>query len=328
MKEIFDAVDGNFLDQNELNSFIQHIMKVMMDSDTRKVETEKAKHEDGIDDDEITMLGEDSSREEDIHLSIAELFGAIFKTHKGLSQSLAENLCAQVIPKALDVNQTEKMHKFGIFLVDDMIEFLGIDLLGNRWEFLANALLTFIISKHATVRQAASYGLGQLAIQSRDYFAPIAESCVNKIYDSLKIPQNMDKPKPFGHSKDNSIAALGKILKNQGEKLANPTQVFGVWLESMPLKFDKMESIGQNEFLADLVNANAPLIVEAAPRAMAILGEILDTKTCSAEIRPKVVEAIKKLATMPNVSGDINNIFGSLSVAQRKKVNDLFVSHG
>jgi importin-5 len=35
---------------------------------------------------------------------------------------------------------TDKMHKFGIFLIDDMVEFLGFDLMSGKWNDFATAL--------------------------------------------------------------------------------------------------------------------------------------------------------------------------------------------
>lgn len=328
MKEIFEVLNQTYLTQVELGSFVDHIIKIMMDSDIRRAETEKAKHEEGVDEEEVTMLAEDASREEDIHLAIAELLGMIFKTHKAFCGQLADFICNQILPKALEPNQSVKMNKFGIFLVDDLIEYLGLEMLSSKWEFLSQALLIYSVSKHASIRQAANYGLGQLAIQSGPHFSVISDRVVNSIYESLKVPINTEKPKVYNHAKDNSIAALGKILKSQGQSLSNPQQVYGVWLDNMPLKFDKLESIGQNEFLADLVIANAPIIQETTPKIMFTLGEILDTKTCSDGIRPKVVEAIVKLTSYPNVSASFNEIMEKLSVAQRKRVNDIFANQG
>lgn len=56
------------------------------------------------------------------------------------------------------------MHKFGIFLIDDMVEYLGFDLCGQeRWHDFARALATFSQSNVAFVRQAAVYGIGVFA---------------------------------------------------------------------------------------------------------------------------------------------------------------------
>jgi len=44
------------------------------------------------------------------------------------------------------------MHKFGIFLVDDMIEFLGYKLIADKWLNLLEALLKYATSKTCFVR--------------------------------------------------------------------------------------------------------------------------------------------------------------------------------
>jgi hypothetical protein len=57
-----------------------------------------------------------------------------------------------VLPKALDPSQTQKMHKFGIFLVDDMVEYLGYQLIGDKWLSLLEALIKYSTSKTCYVR--------------------------------------------------------------------------------------------------------------------------------------------------------------------------------
>jgi len=39
------------------------------------------------------------------------------------------------------------MHKFAIFVIDDMIEFLGIELIPDKWPSLCEALLRFSSDK-------------------------------------------------------------------------------------------------------------------------------------------------------------------------------------
>ncbi len=74
------------------------------------------------------MLEDDNDIEEDLHVALAELIGTLFKTHKELTLPLVELLYNNILSKVLQPNLSDKMHKFGIFLIDDMIEFLGIEL--------------------------------------------------------------------------------------------------------------------------------------------------------------------------------------------------------
>ena len=44
------------------------------------------------------------------------------------------------------------IHKFGVFLVDDMIEFLGIELIPEEWPYLSEALLRYAKDHNTGVR--------------------------------------------------------------------------------------------------------------------------------------------------------------------------------
>lgn len=52
-----------------------------MASDKRKAENEKFKKDDDLEEEEIELINEDNDVEEDLHVSIAELMGVLFKTH-------------------------------------------------------------------------------------------------------------------------------------------------------------------------------------------------------------------------------------------------------
>lgn len=92
--------------------------------------------------------------------------GVLFKTHKELTLGIVETLYSQVLSHALQEKQSEEMHKFGIFIIDDMIEFLGIELIPEKWPHLCEALLRFACHKSCAVRQAAAYGIGVLSEKS------------------------------------------------------------------------------------------------------------------------------------------------------------------
>lgn len=87
-----------------------------------------------------------------MHVAIAELLGILFKTHADLSAEIADLMYTKFLPQVLGDSVSHKMHKFGIFLVDDMIEFLGFSRMSGKWEHLAEALAKFAISKDCSVR--------------------------------------------------------------------------------------------------------------------------------------------------------------------------------
>ncbi len=115
------------------------------------------------------------------------------------------------------------MHKFGIFVIDDMIEYLGIELIPDKWPHLCEALLRFACHKSIAVRQAAAYGIGVLSEKSHQVFNQLAPKCISRLFEALQIPQGTEKPKVdlkisfklkvYGHCRDNIVSAMGKIIR-------------------------------------------------------------------------------------------------------------------
>ncbi len=55
--------------------------------------------------------------------------GIIFKTHGSLSGGLVQELLNTILPPAMISTEKQKT-KFGLFIMDDMVEFLGPMFLG------------------------------------------------------------------------------------------------------------------------------------------------------------------------------------------------------
>ena len=325
MKDCLDEVGGKFLSSEEINEISQNLIKLLMESDKRKLENEKYKSEEDVDEEEIEMLNEDTSSEEDLQVAIAELIGVLFKTHKDMTLNLVELLYTQVLSKVLQPGLSDKMHKFGIFLIDDMIEFLGLELIPDKWPHLSEALIRFSNDKSCPVRQAAVYGIGVLAEKSREIFATMAPQCINALYEALKVPQSDEKNKVYGHCKDNTISALGKIIKNHHDKI-NLTEVIQVWLNSLPLKFDKPEAKVQHELLTDILLSNGQLVLgnngSNIPKIIKIFADVLDTKVCTPEIKNKIILCLNNFKSNTVLMSHWNEVVVGLDEKQKKKIED------
>ena len=59
--------------------------------------------------------------------------GILFKTHKELTLDIVDTLYREKLSYALQPDKSEEMHKFAIFVIDDMIEFLGVELISQIW---------------------------------------------------------------------------------------------------------------------------------------------------------------------------------------------------
>lgn len=109
--------------------------------------------------------------------------------------------------------------------------------------------------------------------------------------NSLEIPQGDEKTKVYGHTKDNSVAAIGRILKNHSDKI-DSAAVLNLWLTQLPLKFDKNEGFIQHQMLVDLVTINPSTMLgangENLPRVIEIYALILDGKCCNDAVKAAI----------------------------------------
>ena len=70
--------------------------------------------------------------------------------------------------------------------MDDMVEFLGPELLGQHYVTVAKEIIRFCTSTVSAVRQAASYGIGIMAEKSGQHFSAIANECLQGLKLSIE----------------------------------------------------------------------------------------------------------------------------------------------
>lgn len=326
IKDIID-LNGKFMNQTEIENLSARILKVLSESDLRKTENDNYKTEGECEQEELEVLDDDNDQEEDLHVGLAELIGIMFKTHKELTLPLVNILYTEVLTKVLQPTLSDKMHKFGLFLIDDMIEFLGIELIPNEWPHLSEALLKYSTDKTCFVRQAALYGIGMLALKSKEAFALLADACIAKILEALNLPKGDETDRVYGFARDNAISALGKIVQSHSDKV-NVQQILNVWLNYLPMTYDKPEGRKQHELLVDIIlNGNAHLILgpngENLPQVVKIFATIIDTKLSNDKIKKKIQQVLKALAQ--DQSALLKTAVEKLTDLQRQRLEQTLV---
>lgn len=166
MKDCIEVINTRFLAKEEIEQMGVKIFKEMQKSEDRKKENESAKKQGDLEEEEVQQIDEENQEEDTLFVSLGDLMGILFKTHKELTLPIVEQLYKNVLQKALQPQQSEEMRKFGIFIICDMIEFLGIELIPQIWPELLQALMIYVTDKSCAVRQAAAYGIGVLSEKS------------------------------------------------------------------------------------------------------------------------------------------------------------------
>jgi len=193
------------------------IISHLGDSIKRKQDNEKygTENKEDLDEDEFEALKDENDVEDEFNCALAELIGGLFESHKEMALHLVDTIYEEILPNVLTDNVTSKMNRFGLFLVDDMIEYLGIEYIPKIWPEMADIILNFAVHKVAETRQAAVYGIGVLAEKSQENFKPLASRCLEALYKALSMKKcSEDTEKTLAYARDNTVAAMGKILKS------------------------------------------------------------------------------------------------------------------
>ena len=258
----------------------------------------------------MAVFKDELKEENELQVALVELIGILFKTHKQYCGPLAEKILKEILPN-LENSDDKGKQKLVIYLIDDMIEFLGPDFLTQDvYQKLVKQLCSFTGSQSAPLRQAAVYGLGKAAQHGGAAFAGVANDSLAALQVAITMKPNaatQEKKKKmhkFNHARDNAIAAFGRVIRYQNMNV-DAVNLIGNWMELMPLKADVIEAKEQNEFLAEAFMKQPNLILgqnnERLEQFVTILGTICDPEQAEEETMDRLSVIVANLFQDPNL---------------------------
>lgn len=237
--------------------------------------------DDKLDEEDLAVLKEENKNEHELQISLAEIFGILFKTHKQHCKELVQKLLSQVLPEV--AKQTSKHYqKFVLFILDDMIEFLGPDHLGPVYPQIVAQVCQYSASKFSAIRQASVYGVGMVAQHGGAAFQAQSGLCLDSLKTAISFQmdaatqEKKSKQTQFNHARDNAIAALGKIIKYQ-EANIDAAAIIPSWVSLLPLHHDLEEAQMQNEIFAEILITRPAMVLGANNEGLEQLAVILGT---------------------------------------------------
>jgi hypothetical protein len=318
IKAVLEAPEEPFLSAQEINIMGEKAIKVLDDSIQRRLRDKAGSDEESEEED----ISEFTKKEEDeLHTAVSDILGSIFKTHATFSLDIVNFLYEKVLSKFLAPEASSEDHKFAIFVIDDIIEFIGQEGVGDKWNALCEAITRYADDTDDAVRQAAVYGLGVFAAKSSpEVYSAWSASILQKLEEAIKIPPTSNA-KTHGYARDNAIAALGRIIKHQSS-LIDLNTILPVWVNFFPLRHDKIEARLMHDFLADLTLSNTSLVDDQnLSRIVHIFSDILETKLIAPETVPKArtIFIMIQSGLYPNTA----EIWNTLSDTSRAKITNL-----
>lgn len=280
ISKILSKIDY-FLSKEELNKLFENIAGLIDETEKRRLElleekkkitelqnkkseiNKLKKHQENLvaaaeeesDDEDYDMLEEleeDIEEIENIQSSLSDSIGYSFKTHKDISHDIVNYIISTWLPKYFRSDASHFEISMGIFIIDDMMQYLGQNFMGHYWGELVKTLILYTTNTNHIIRRAANYGIGEVAEFTIQDFNLFAENAVNGLFTSLNIPQDKSVEDEWGAAKDNATRSLGKIMKFHSNTI-DLNKCFNIWLSHLPVVYDELESAEQHELLCDFI---------------------------------------------------------------------------
>lgn len=100
----------------------------------------------------MALLKEEGKSEYDLQLAAAELLGCLFKTHNQFVAQIVETLRTATLTEAFN-SGVQKRLKFGLFVLDDMVEHLGPTYFApDQYMMIVQTVCKFANYKSASLR--------------------------------------------------------------------------------------------------------------------------------------------------------------------------------
>lgn len=259
---------------------------------------------------------------ETIQKQIIQTIGTIIKIYKNESSEIINACLTKLIPKYITEGQSGSsfIQLMVVFLIDDLIE-LGPNFFDqDNWALLYKILIDLSKSKDYQMIRAISYGLGHYSKQcSITIFDPIASSVIQTLYSMNETPTKIKiakKKRKYLLSKDNIIAALGKIIKYQSNGAfikTNLPKLLLYWISNLPIQLEDDEIEEQHLFLCDVIISDGYSIMKSqhSKNILNLLIRIYQPKLEKNIINKKLKEMFKAMKQDKDILSLLEGYFSS-----------------
>ena len=297
---IFDKVEKNRIQLNKEED-------VKLQEVEKKTKEPKDEDIDEYYDEEIELdnIKQGIEGAEDIITSFSDAIGALFKTHKEFCMDIAGKMVNDVLPKYFGSKASNFEKKMGLFIMDDMIEFLGQELLGSIWPDIIKILIQYVDNPSCEIRQAASYGLGEFIKHTNNNYSVYAKDILDILYKGLKVQMGQEEEDEYHSAQDNVVTAFGKLILHRGKEYSNLKEIIQTWLDNLPIVTDLVESAGQHDLLCDIIINSSDMIFgennKNVPKIIKVLCKVINSKYSNDKVDAKIktiLEEMKKNSTL------------------------------
>jgi hypothetical protein len=291
-----EHIARELLDEKALTVVGQALLKLLSKSHERIMNREGKRKSEDYDEEMEEKIAKENEYEDELNFMVSECIGAFMQSHK--EQFLPTwNIILPEINRMLAPSSFWRTRKIALFIVDDVIENLGVAAAQYLPAFV-QAFFAYIGDENVEVRQAAAYGLAVAAQHGSKFFQPYVDEAVKRLL--VVIQKEGSRQGEDASATDNCVSALGKIAAYQ-----NRPQILPTWLGFLPIVDDSSEGPWNYGHLCTLIEANNPALIGKnfanLPKIISVLAEVLTTKEyrdmIDAPIAARMVANLKRIKT-------------------------------
>jgi hypothetical protein len=293
MAEAIKAAHANALAAKDVDDVCALSMKLLQESFERRAEANKEVQKVEDDDDEKEEWEMQKQADEQVRLKVAEIAGAVMKTHPDLFMQSGLERYATALPTLLSQKEDVIL---GIYIACDMLMYLG-ERAVTVWPVFIPKLLEGLQAKDEELRQACAYGVASGAPYAS--FAQYAPTAYAHVVAALQDPKAQKKKNKS--ATENLAAALGNLCQHQIAVLPAAADGSGwqLWLGHLPVTVDTEEGVKVHKQLATLLAQQHPLLLGASGERLSLCVKVL-------------VEVYKGTSADDEVNGMIRQIVSGL----------------
>lgn len=276
-------------------------------------------------DEDYETESECSDEDEDCLSGIATVLHSLFGVYKSDYLPYFQPLIEPIMK--LSVNDQAipwSNRQTALCIWDDLIEFTGQNSV-NYQKFYLPLLSNGVVDKNKEIRQAALYGIGQLAQQNGATFMEYFQSIIPSIVQIINHPEA--RTDDYIMATENGISAIGRILK-YCPQIANHNDLLKCWVDWLPIWEDEAEVPFVMEYLLELIEQNNQTVMgpnsSNLPRLVAVVAEVFARSVIevNSDVGLKLACFLKQIHANPA----LNACLGSLTIHQQKAVQEVITS--
>ncbi|CAI2371015.1 unnamed protein product [Moneuplotes crassus] len=314
---------GDFMSGEQVNQIGNIFLEEIVKSDKRKdVNLEYAREID----EEVDGL--ENENEDELQIVLSEAIGMLFKTHKGKCSNIVANLFDNFLPSYLNDAASFTKQKLGIYIINDVVEHVGLEILEEKYEECFHAFVKCSKNENPTIRQAGVYGIGVTLARSCkvQLFGKYSVDAIQTLKEAIEIDCGSQDSTEYGYAKDNAISALVKVMKHHHQSI-DVESTFEFLLQHIPLKYDLVEAKFVNDFLADVALSNPSLIIgkdnQNIKQFVVLLGQICREDQMEHETMKKFGKILKSLSSDSYPNDQITEALDNLDQTSQHRIQSI-----